>query len=101
MNLTEYLTEYFSRDDELNKFHNSEYFKIYFVYTTVSNNWFGCWSTNKYLPYNVSNKEIADALKTIIKVPFTLTIDRTGPQQQFVWLITITRVFMPNERMSV
>lgn len=94
--MTEYLTDYFNRDDGLNKFNNSEILKMHFIYTDVPTGWFGLGITRKFFPFEASNKEIADALRTIIRVPFTLFIGREGQELKKIYRITVKRVFIPN-----
>lgn len=89
--LVEFLRNYFSVDDKLNRFNNSEILTMSFLYTFKKSSpfWF---SERENFPYKVSNKELAIALKSILNVPFTLSVGRE--HDNTIGMISVTRVFM-------
>lgn len=89
MTLTEYLTEYFKKKDSLRKFNNSEVTEIH--YRERENGWLG--RKTKWFPYDATDMEIANGLKTILTVPFCVAV---GREQNMIWGIFVSRVFIPS-----
>lgn len=91
MTLVEFLINYFSEDDRLNKFNNSEITTMFYRYRRIKS----CIEIDKviWFPYDSTDMEIANVLKSLISVPFTFC---TGRENNKIWSIVVTRVFIPS-----
>ncbi len=91
MSLVEFLTNYFNKDDSLNKFNNSEITTM--IYRNKVEKSFFKLGNIIWFPYDSTDMEIANVLKSIITVPFYISVIRVD--NKIRW-IEVNRVFIPN-----
>ncbi len=91
MSLVEFLTNYFNEDDRLNKFNNSEITNM--IYRNKVEKSFFKLGNIIWFPYDSSDMEIANVLKSIITVPFYISVLRVDNK---IRCIEVNRVFIPN-----
>lgn len=92
MEIKEFLKNHFSIDDKLNKFNNSELISMNYRYTRKKCYIPGFLGEAVYFPYQVSDKEIADAVKSIVNVPFIISVGRETDNK--IYAIVVSRVFI-------
>ena len=94
--LKEFLRNYFNIRDRLNKFNNSEIISMSFRYTTKKI----CILLPKlpvFFPFKATDIEIVNKLKNIISVPFIIAVGREPDNNDLIYSIVISRVFIPNQ----
>ncbi len=91
MEVKEFLKNHFSIDDKLNKFNSSEIITMNYRYTRKKCYIPLCLGESVFFPYQVSDKEIADALKSIVNVPFVVSVGRDNNR---IYSIVVSRVFI-------
>ena len=93
--IVEFLTNYFNVDDKLKKFNASEITSMSFVAERKKR--FIVVDDRIYFPYAVSDIVIANALKDIIRVPFTFGVARDLNSDEKIYCIVVSRVFIPTQ----
>jgi pSer/pThr/pTyr-binding forkhead associated (FHA) protein len=93
MGLLDVLKDKFSNYD---KFNNSEIISMMFQYTRERAPWYSLHVMKDpiYFPYEATDMEIANALKSILTVPFALSIGRQSDNNKNIYSIVVSRVFV-------
>ncbi len=93
MGLAEYIKDYFSQENAITEFNNSQITTMRFHYKRKIVKWYipALFGEIEWFPYEATNMEIANVFKDLLTVPFTISV---GRENNKIYSIVVARVFL-------